>query len=35
MEDQNVYQKHEAHQKFIDDFSSIWEKVKVYDSALI
>jgi hypothetical protein len=35
MEDHNVYQKHEAHQKFIDNFSSIWEKVKVYDSELI
>jgi len=35
IDDHNVYQKHPAHQKFIDDFSSIWESVKVYDSELI
>lgn len=35
MEDHNVYQEHAAHKKFINDFSSLWEKVKVYDSELI
>lgn len=35
MDDHNAYQKHPAHQKFIDDFSGIWESVKVYDSKLI
>lgn len=35
IEDHNVYQTHAAHEKFINDFSGIWEKVKVYDSELI
>ena len=33
--DHNAYQKHPAHEKFISDFSDLWEKVKVYDSDLI
>ncbi|MCK5207115.1 MAG: Dabb family protein [Cyclobacteriaceae bacterium] len=35
IDDHNVYQKHHAHEKFINDFSGLWEKVKVYDSELI
>jgi hypothetical protein len=35
MEDHNVYQEHEAHQKFIADFSGLWARVQVYDSELI
>ncbi len=35
IDDHNVYQKHPAHKKFIDDYSQLWEKVKVYDSDLI
>ncbi len=35
IEHHNVYQEHAAHKKFIADFSSIWEKVNVYDSELI
>lgn len=35
IDDHNVYQKHPAHEKFISDFSGLWEKVKVYDSELI
>lgn len=35
IENHNVYQEHAAHKKFIDDFSSLWESVKVYDSELI
>ena len=35
MDDHNVYQKHPAHKKFTNDFSGLWEKVKVYDSELI
>ena len=35
IDDHNVYQKHAAHEKFINDFSDLWEKVKVYDSELI
>ncbi len=33
--DHNIYQKHPAHKKFIDDYSMLWERVKVYDSDLI
>ena len=35
IEDHNIYQEHAAHKKFIDDFSSLWAKVQVYDSELI
>jgi len=35
IDDHNVYQKHPAHEKFINDFSDLWEKVQVYDSELI
>lgn len=35
IEDHNVYQKHPAHEKFISEYSNLWEKVKVYDSELI
>lgn len=29
---QNVYQDHPLHKKFIEDCSSLWERVVVYDS---
>jgi hypothetical protein len=35
IEDHNIYQEHPAHKKFIDNFSSLWAKVQVYDSELI
>jgi len=35
IDDHNVYQNHPAHEKFINNFSGLWEKVKVYDSELI
>jgi hypothetical protein len=30
--DQDIYQEHPAHLKFIEDSSELWEKVVVYDS---
>lgn len=30
--DQDIYQEHETHKKFVEDCSDIWEKVTVYDS---
>ena len=35
IEDHDVYQTHPAHDKFISDFSDLWEKVQVYDSELV
>ncbi len=32
VEGQNVYQEHPIHKKFIEQCSSLWEKVVVYDS---
>lgn len=32
LEDQNIYQKHAIHLKFIEDNSDLWNKVVVYDS---
>lgn len=32
VEDQNTYQKHPLHLKFVEDCSHLWEKVIVYDS---
>lgn len=29
---QDVYQVHPLHKKFVDEYSSLWEKVVVYDS---
>lgn len=29
---QNVYQDHPIHKKFVDDCSSLWERVVVYDA---
>ena len=34
MEDHDIYQAHEAHKVFIDDFSPLWAKVVVYDSEI-
>lgn len=35
MADHDAYQKHAAHQKFVQDHSALWEKVVVYDSSVI
>jgi hypothetical protein len=35
LEDHNVYQNHPVHKKFIEDCSSLWTKVQVYDSQMI
>ena len=32
LEEEEVYQKHPIHLKFIEDYSHLWEKVNVYDS---
>jgi hypothetical protein len=29
---QDIYQEHPIHKKFVEDCSSLWEKVIVYDS---
>ena len=34
-EDQDIYQSHPTHLKFIEDCSDLWEKVVVYDSVTI
>lgn len=34
-EDQDTYQKHTKHLKFIEDCQELWEKVVVYDSVSI
>jgi hypothetical protein len=34
-EDQDIYQPHPKHQKFISDCQDLWEKVVVYDSVSI
>lgn len=31
-EDQDIYQKHEAHLKYVDEMSSTWHTVKIFDS---
>lgn len=32
LEEQEIYQKHPIHLKFVEDYSYLWEKVIVYDS---
>jgi hypothetical protein len=32
LQEQEVYQKHPIHLKFVDDYAQLWEKVIVYDS---
>lgn len=32
LEDEEIYQSHPIHLKFIEDYSHLWEKVIVYDS---
>jgi len=32
LEEEEVYQKHPIHLKFVEDYSHLWEKVIVYDS---
>jgi hypothetical protein len=34
-EDQDIYQTHPIHLKFIDEYGDLWEKVLVYDSVSI
>ncbi len=31
-EDQDIYQTHPAHVKFVEDTSDLWNKVQIYDS---
>jgi hypothetical protein len=31
-EDQDIYQTHPTHLRFIDEYEDLWEKVVVYDS---
>lgn len=33
--DQDIYQTHPTHLKFIEEFGELWEKVVVYDSVSI
>ena len=35
LEEEEIYQKHPIHLKFVEDYSHLWEKVIVYDSELI
>lgn len=32
LEDQNIYQDHPIHLKFVENYSSLWSKVVIYDS---
>ena len=32
VEGQNIYQEHPVHQKFVENYSHLWERVIVYDS---
>lgn len=32
LEDEEIYQKHPDHLKFVENYSHLWEKVIVYDS---
>lgn len=32
VQDQNVYQDHPIHKKFVENYSSLWQRVVVYDS---
>ncbi|QHJ11330.1 hypothetical protein FX988_01559 [Paraglaciecola mesophila] len=32
VEDQDNYQRHPIHKKFVDEYAHLWEKVVVYDS---
>lgn len=35
VEGQNIYQEHPIHKKFVEECSSLWTKVVVYDSTLV
>lgn len=35
LEEEEIYQKHPIHLKFVEDYSHLWEKVIVYDSEQI
>ncbi|UTA70052.1 Dabb family protein [Emticicia sp. 21SJ11W-3] len=32
LEEEEIYQKHPIHLKFVEEYSHLWEKVNVYDS---
>jgi len=32
LEDQEIYQNHPIHLKFVDEYADLWSKVIVYDS---
>lgn len=32
LEEEEIYQKHPIHLKFVEDYSHLWEKVIIYDS---
>lgn len=32
LEEEEIYQKHPIHLKFVEDYSHLWDKVNVYDS---
>lgn len=32
LEEEEIYQKHPIHLKFVEDYSHLWEKVNVYDA---
>ena len=32
---QNIYQEHPLHKKFVENYSSLWEKVIVYDAVAV
>lgn len=32
LEEEEIYQKHPIHLKFVEDYAYLWEKVNVYDS---
>jgi hypothetical protein len=35
IENHDIYQEHPAHKRFVDDFSSLWTEVRVYDSQIL
>ncbi|MBX2963993.1 MAG: Dabb family protein [Cyclobacteriaceae bacterium] len=35
VEGQNIYQEHPIHKKFVEECSSLWAKVVVYDSTVV
>lgn len=35
LEDHEVYQDHPLHKKFIETYSALWAKVRVYDADIV